>query len=239
MQKQTWIFDESIHQGVNYADNTIVQDYDAGHTQFRDFEREAIDIIDQLELHSGHRVIDFGVGTGAFTIHAAPVCQHIDAIDVSEEMLTIAKQKAQMYHLSNVTFHQGGFLTYTHQALPVDCIVTVHALHHLPDFWKMVALQRMNRMLKPGGKLFLRDTVFPVKASEDSEILDEWVDNIRHASDESMADEAVIHIREEFSTYNWILEGMLEKAGFVIEKQDYSNYLLATYICVKKGGSGG
>ena len=39
-------------------------------------------------------------------------------------------------------------------------IYTRHALHHLPDLWKVVALGRMAALLVPGGVLFLRDLVF-------------------------------------------------------------------------------
>lgn len=50
----------------------------------------------------------------------------------------------------NIEFIQSGFLTYEHQSEPVDLIFTKAALHHLPDFWKQIALLRLNQMLKMG-----------------------------------------------------------------------------------------
>lgn len=49
-------------------------------------------------------------------------------------------------------FLPGGFLTYQHQGPPLDAVVTQIALHHLPDFWKQIALLRIFDMLKEGGK---------------------------------------------------------------------------------------
>ena len=38
---------------------------------------------------------------------------------------------------------QAGFLTFTAPEEPVDAVLSSIALHHLPDFWKGVALQRI------------------------------------------------------------------------------------------------
>jgi putative AdoMet-dependent methyltransferase len=40
-----------------------------------------------------------------------------------------------------------GFLNYEHNGPPLDMIVSNLALHHLPDFWKMIALKRIHEML--------------------------------------------------------------------------------------------
>ena len=42
------------------------------------------------------------------------------------------------------------------------------------------------------------------------------------------------HLRQEYSTFGWIMEGILEKAGLAIEKADYKNNFLASYLCTKK-----
>jgi hypothetical protein len=39
------------------------------------------------------------------------------------------------------------------------------------------------------------------------------------------------HIREEYSTFGWILEGMFKKAGFDMLKADYLSPWTAEYIC--------
>ena len=40
-----------------------------------------------------------------------------------------------------------------------EAIVTTFAFHHLPDFWKGVALSRMHGMLQPGGLLYIHDVI--------------------------------------------------------------------------------
>ena len=42
------------------------------------------------------------------------------------------------------------------------------------------------------------------------------------------------HVREEYSTCRWIMEGLLERAGFQIDDVNYSNEFLAGYLCTKK-----
>jgi hypothetical protein len=49
----------------------------------------------------------------------------------------------------------------------------------------------------------------------------------------SMVHETIIHIKDEFSTYDWIMEGLLEKSGFSVGSKiiEANNFL--TYICSK------
>ena len=64
-----------------------------------------------------------------------------------------------MSHSPGIEFHHQGFLTYEHASGTADAIATSFALHHLPDFWKGVAVQRMAAMLRPGGRMYLYDVV--------------------------------------------------------------------------------
>ena len=50
----------------------------------------------------------------------------------------------------------------------------------------------------------------------------------------TFAIEAQTHVREEYSTFSWIMEGLLEQAGFTLDKADYKNDFMATYLCTKK-----
>jgi hypothetical protein len=43
-----------------------------------------------------------------------------------------------------------------------------------------------------------------------------------------------VHLRDEYSTFNWLLEPMIEQAGFEIEQADYGRVrVYAEYICTK------
>ena len=91
----------------------------------------------------------------------------------------------------------------------------------------------MYDMLKPGGKLYLFDVVFsfPVEACRSE--LDAWVDGMREKAGNAMAEEIVIHIRDEYSTFDWVMDGMIERAGFRIEQKlsDFPRCL--TYVNVR------
>ena len=150
-------------------------------------------------------------------------------------MLAYLKQKAEKDNIHNIEYHQAGFLTYEHTGDPVDAVVSVATLHHLPDFWKLVGLSRVTDMLKPGGKLCLFDVVYSFNAREYKAAFDQWVSSTETSLGKEFADETVIHIRDEYSTCDWILEGMLERSGFIIkEKKTINTMPGTTYICMKK-----
>jgi putative AdoMet-dependent methyltransferase len=229
-----WQYDEMKHRGVDYANKKQVEVYDKRHQKFRDYDKEAQNIIDQLVLGADDTIIDFGCGTGAFTLYAAKYCKTIFAVDVSQVMLDYTKQKAQKEGLENIEFCHGGFLTYEHNEKPVDAIVSVMALHHLPDFWKLIALSKLAAMLKSGGKLYLFDVVFSFDVADYKICLDNWGKLFAETMEPEFVAEVQTHIREEFSTCDWIMEGLLERAGFEIELSNYKDDFLATYLCTKK-----
>jgi putative AdoMet-dependent methyltransferase len=231
-----WQYDEMQQAGVDYADASVVAQYDENHRRFRDYKKSAEDIISVLGLRPEHTVIDIGCGTGAFVLHAAPRCKKIYAVDVSAAMLEYLKEKAEKDNLKNIEYHQAGFLTYEHTDEPVDVVVSVAALHHLPDFWKLVGLSRIADMLKPGGSLCLFDVVYSCSAREHKAAFDQWVSSTEASLGKEFADETVIHIRDEYSTCGWILEGMLERSGFTIqEKRTLKTMPGTTYICLRNG----
>ena len=230
-----WQYDEMKHAGVDYADARVVAHYDENHMRFRDYKKSAEDIISALGLAPEHTVIDMGCGTGAFVLHAAPRCKKVYAVDVSAAMLEYLKKKAEKDNLS-IEYHQAGFLTYEHKDEPVDAVVSVAALHHLPDFWKLVGLSRVAAMLKPGGSLCLFDVVYSCNAREHRAAFDQWVSSTEADLGKEFADETVIHIRDEYSTCDWILEGMLERSGFTIKaKRTLKTMPGTTYICIRIG----
>ena len=144
---QKWYFDEAQHAGVDYGNTGTARAYDEQHETFRNYEDEARQIAEVLELRRASVVLDIGCGTGGITLHVASYCSKVIAVDISQPMLDILNEKAYMRHIGNIETHCAGFLTYEHASEPVDCIITKAALHHLPDFWKLIALQRIRTLL--------------------------------------------------------------------------------------------
>ncbi len=233
-RRPAWLYDETKACGVNYNSAILARLYDRHHRSFRDYGQEAENIVARLGVGPSATVIDMGCGTGAFALYAAGHCRMVHAVDVAPAMLRRAQRNARRMGLKNVEFHRAGFLTYEHEAEPADAISTVAALHHLPDFWKLVALRRLASMLKPDGRLFLFDVVFSFDAGEYERSVERFVRKTHEQMGPRGRSESETHVRDEYSTCDWIMEGLLERAGFRVQTADYHDEFLASYLCMKK-----
>jgi putative AdoMet-dependent methyltransferase len=229
-----WQYDEMKLCGVKFDKKEFADKYDEHHQKFRDFKKEAEERIKLLAFDKLSTVIDMGCGTGAFAINAADYFKKIYAVDVSKLMINIARRKASEAGINNIEFHHSGFLTYKHQDKPVDGIVSTLVLHHLPDFWKQIALKRLIQMLKPGGKFLLFDVVFSFNTANYESCIKEYIEVMVNRLGEVMRKELETHIRQEYSTFDWVMEGMLNKAGFKIDTANYMEGFFANYLCTKK-----
>ncbi len=229
----SWLFDESSQVGVDYNDRGLVEDYDNQHEGFRDFQQEACKIADNLGLSNDSIVLDIGCGTGGLSVHLAHICYHVYAVDISPAMISILQAKISQQGLENVTPVRSGFLTYEHRGSDLDAIISNIALHHLPDFWKQVALCKFYDLLKKGGKFFLGDVVFEFPPTQYQTSIDEWLNEMRTLAGPEMADETIVHVRDEYSTWDWIMTGMLERSGFNIDSKVDVMQNMCAYICSK------
>ena len=224
--------------GTDYTDEAQVEAYDRQMQRLRDVKEETGAIIKSINLKKNGTILEIGTGTGSFAIEAARHCKKVIAIDVSPKMLEFAKQKARMTGITNVEFNHAGFLTYDHNGEPFDAVISQLALHHLPDFWKIIALKRIYQLLKNGGTFYLADVVFSFPVEEYDYKIENWIGTMRERAGIGFAKEAGIHIKKEYSTFDWIMETLLKKAGFRIDKADYFEGFTAVYICTKKLISG-
>ena len=230
-----WIYNEFKHCGVNYSDIKQAEIYDEQHQKFRDYEKEVVDFLSDLSLDNTQDLIllDLGCGTGATSIYASKHFKKIYAVDVSEVMINQAIRKSEKENISNIEFINSGFLNYEHKAELVDIVLTKAALHHLPDFWKQIALLRINKMLKMGGVFYLFDVVFHFQPTEYIAKISKFISAYEASAGEQFKAEVETHIRDEFSTFSWIMEGMLARAGFEIEKSKTSDGFVMEYFCKK------
>ena len=226
-----WRWDETVAINFDFGDRKVVEAYDERHRRFRDIDGENEAVLARLALGPGQIAADFGCGTGAFARAAARRCGTVYAIDLSAAMLDYVGWKAREEGLENIVCRAGGFLTYVHDGPPFDAIHTSLALHHLPDFWKQEALERLAGMLKPGGRLHLMDVVFAPENREAN--IDAWIAHMETQGGAEVAESIRGHVRKEFSTYTWILEGLLERAGFQIDHAEPSGGVLAHYYCTR------
>jgi putative AdoMet-dependent methyltransferase len=231
-QHSGWYYDEFKQIGVDYTNLEEVQAYDLRMRRLRNIESESASIIDLLGIKNTDLLLEIGTGTGELALEFSVHCRKVVAIDVSITMVEFAKMKAESQKKANVQFYNAGFLTYDNYGEPFDVIVTQLALHHLPDYWKMIALRRIYGMLKEGGKFYLRDVVFPSMIHDYDSYFNNIITDLKKSAGDEIANETEIHIREEFSTLDWIMEGLLKSAGFCIESVKCDGFL-AGYLCKK------
>ena len=227
----SWQWDEAAPINFDFGDRKVVAAYEERHRKFRDIDGENAAVLARLDLKPGQIVADFGCGTGAFARQAARRCGTVVAIDISVAMLDFVGWKAKEEGLANVVCRSGGFLTYDHDGPLFDAIHTSLALHHLPDFWKQKALDRLAGMLKPGGKFHLMDVVFATENCDAN--IEAWIAQMEAQAGPEGAESIRAHIRKEYSTFAWIMEGLLERAGFRIDPAEPSGGVLAHYYCTK------
>lgn len=230
-ERAAWLYDETRQIGTDYESRDEVERYDERMSRLRDFDAELDEIAEMTGLAAGQTLIEYGCGTGRIAREAARRCGRVIAIDISPAMLARAEDRARAEGIDNMTFVQSGFLNYSHEGPPADVALSQLALHHLPDFWKLVALKNICGALREGGKLFLKDVVFSLDVDRYASTIDYTIRHVAETAGEEMARGYRDHIQKEFSTYDWIMEEMLYRAGFTIEYADYRDDLIAVYLC--------
>jgi SAM-dependent methyltransferase/catechol 2,3-dioxygenase-like lactoylglutathione lyase family enzyme len=224
-----WLVDESRCAGRENLDSGHVERYDA--KEDGDAVGE-VALLKGIGLGSDSLVVEFGAGTGQFSVAVAPACAQLIAVDVSEPMLTLLRSKVAERGLTNVQIVKAGFLSYAHLGQPADFIYSRYALHHLPDFWKALALSRLRAMLRAGGVLRLWDVVYNFAPAEAQDRIEAWcaTGGDTTAAEWSRA-ELEEHVRDEHSTFTWLLEPMIARSGFQIEAVEHSeDGIFAKYL---------
>ncbi|WP_271951472.1 class I SAM-dependent methyltransferase [Ruegeria faecimaris] len=104
------------------------------------------------------RVLEFGCGTGTTALIHAPKVAHIDAIDYSSEMISIAREKADAQGSKNINFEVSAFECWPIPAKgqQYDAVLAMSILHLVLDL--DATLDRVRSSLKEGG-LFFSSTV--------------------------------------------------------------------------------
>lgn len=108
--------------------------------------------ITKARLRRDQTLLDVGCGTGSLALELAPHVEHVHAVDISGEMIRIARQRADAANARNVTFHQTSLA-----ALPpfepgaFDGVCAYNILHLVDD--RAGKLKALYELLAPGGFL--------------------------------------------------------------------------------------
>ena len=222
----SWTLDELAHAGPEHLDAGYVAAYDE---KSRTDWGEDVAALRALGIGPTSTVVDLGAGTGGFADAIAPYVARVIAVDVSKPMVETMRGRG-------IEAVQAGFLSYEHRGDRPAAVYTRNALHHLPDFWKAVALERIARLLPSGGALRLRDLVYSFDPGDAADAIGQWLATA--SNDPALgwtAGELAEHVREEHSTFTWLLEPMLERVGFDIRDRWLSpTRTYAGYTCIRR-----
>ena len=134
MLARDWYYNERRRLGLSSAVASICDCRD-------DRDLRARTALSMLGVKPGWRIADIGCGNGTLACEAALMGAEVDAIDISPAMLALAELQAKDRKVA-IRTQPAGLLSFEYQPDSYDLIVSEFALHHLPDFWKSVALAR-------------------------------------------------------------------------------------------------
>jgi len=116
-------------------------------------------VVESCGLKRGDRVLDVGGGWGSFTEHAGRRGIHVTALTISHQSEQFLKELIDRLRLPAQVLNQD-FLKYDSPE-PFDAIAILGVMEHLPDYPPV--LQRLLRLLKPGGRIYLDASAFREK----------------------------------------------------------------------------
>ena len=108
----------------------------------------------RLQLRPGATVLDVACGTGASALPAASAVSptgRVIGVDLAENLLTLAREKAKRRGLANVEFRKADMSALGYPDAAFDAVVCVFGVLFVKDMEALVS--ELWRMVKPGGRL--------------------------------------------------------------------------------------
>lgn len=146
------------------------------------------------------RVLDLGCGGGHVSYRAAPHVAEVVACDVTAAMLEAVAAAAAERGLANISVREAAAEALPFADASFDVVLCRFTAHHWQNL--EAGLRQARRVLKPGGRAVLIDTVAPANPVLDTHL--QAVEVLRDAS----------HVRN-YSLAEFI--GALARSGFAVE----------------------
>ncbi len=111
-------------------------------------------VIRRAALQSVQQVLDLGTGTGSVAIMAASLVMpggNVTAVDISPEMLDLARQRSASLGLRNIEFLEGRAEELPAPTGRFDVVLASLSLMYVID--RGAAAREIARVLRPGGRL--------------------------------------------------------------------------------------
>lgn len=110
--------------------------------------------VERLDLTEGARVLDVCCGSGASALPAAEAVGpkgSVLGVDLAENLLALAREKAKARGLANIEFRAGDMIDLGLAAASFDAVVCVFGIFFVPDMER--AMRALWRLVSPGGRL--------------------------------------------------------------------------------------
>lgn len=104
-------------------------------------------------LPRGLRVADVGCGTGLLTLALAAVARTVEAVDTSDRMVRLAREKLRRAGAANATVRRASADKLPFEDRALDAVFAFHLLRHLAR--PADALGEFGRVVKAGGRVVL------------------------------------------------------------------------------------
>lgn len=126
---------------------------DGDYASFAEYmEKGAIEILENWKLDTQHSVLDIGCGSGQSAIPAARLGHKVVGIDIAENLIDIANDRAKLEGL-DAQFDVGDAENLPYDDNSFDVVISMIGAMFAPNPEKVAA--EMARVLKPGGKLYM------------------------------------------------------------------------------------
>nr|WP_300094551.1 class I SAM-dependent methyltransferase [Sedimentibacter sp.] len=137
--------------------DSVASDYDAWYT---DKKGNFVDTVEtdlafsMIDVERGMNVLDIGCGTGNFSIKLAKMGCNVTGIDISDNMLDIARKKAAEENLP-IKFLHMDLNDLKFKENEFDAVFSMAAFEFVDDKDAPKALQGMLRVVKEGGQVLI------------------------------------------------------------------------------------
>jgi ubiquinone/menaquinone biosynthesis C-methylase UbiE len=132
------------------------------------FGREGIlrqTTVEMAQIKPGDSVLEVGCGTGSLTLAAkrqAGATGKVFGIDPLPKMVEISKRKAAEARVE-ITFQLGGIDVIPFKSDQFDVVMCSFMIFHMPADIRNKGMVEIQRVLKPGGRLFILDLALPTR----------------------------------------------------------------------------
>jgi len=148
--------DESLKKNITELWNHVYEDYDSYYAHGLKSEKEKREwllLLDSLIDKKPSKILDVGTGTGFISLLLAELGHSCKGVDLSENMMSVAKTKAEKAGLKNVSFAVADAESTGEESESYDVVTNRHLVWTLPH--PETAVREWRRVLKPGGKLII------------------------------------------------------------------------------------